>query len=39
MDLTEIGCEGVDWNHLAQNRGRWKGCCEHENEPSGSVFF
>jgi hypothetical protein len=20
MDLTEIGLEGVDWNHLAQDR-------------------
>jgi len=20
MDLTEIGCEGVDWRHLAQDR-------------------
>jgi hypothetical protein len=24
MDLREIGCEGVDWVHLAQNRDRWQ---------------
>jgi len=24
MDLTEIGCEGVDWMHLAQDRKRWR---------------
>jgi hypothetical protein len=30
MDLREIGCEGVDWIHLA-------GCCEHSNETSGSI--
>jgi hypothetical protein len=23
MDLREIGWEGVEWIHLAQDRGRW----------------
>jgi hypothetical protein len=24
MDLTEIGWEGVDWIHLAQDRDQWR---------------
>ena len=24
MDLLEVGCGGVDWIELAQNRDRWK---------------
>jgi hypothetical protein len=24
MDLMEIGWEGVDWIHLAQDRDRWR---------------
>jgi hypothetical protein len=24
MDLREIGCGGVEWIHLAQDRGRWR---------------
>jgi hypothetical protein len=23
MDLRELGWEGVDWMHLAQDRGQW----------------
>jgi hypothetical protein len=23
MDATEIGSKGVDWIHLAQDRGQW----------------
>jgi len=23
MDLQEVGCEGMDWIELAQNRGSW----------------
>jgi hypothetical protein len=24
MDLQEIGCEGVDWMHLTQDRDQWQ---------------
>jgi hypothetical protein len=24
MDLREIGCGGVEWIHLAQDRDRWR---------------
>jgi hypothetical protein len=34
MDLREIGWRGMDWIDLAQ---AVEGCCEHGNEPSGSV--
>jgi hypothetical protein len=23
MDLQEVGCEGMDWSGLAQDRDRW----------------
>ena len=23
MDLREVGCEGMDWNDLTQDRDRW----------------
>jgi hypothetical protein len=23
-DLQEVGCEGMDWLHLAQDRDRWR---------------
>jgi hypothetical protein len=26
MDLREIGWEGVDWMHLAQDRDQWQTC-------------
>jgi len=37
MDLREIGWEIMDWILLAQDRDWCRACCEHNNEPSGSV--
>jgi hypothetical protein len=24
MDLQEVGCRGMDWNEVAQDRDRWQ---------------
>jgi hypothetical protein len=37
MDLGEIRFVDVDWIHLAQDRDRWRGSCEHSDEPSSSI--
>jgi hypothetical protein len=26
MDLREIGWDGIDWIHLAQDRDKWRAC-------------
>jgi len=36
IDLQEVGCEGMDWIELAQERWQVAGTCECGNEPSGS---
>ena len=30
MGLQEVGCEGVDWFDLAQDRDRWRGLVNAE---------
>jgi len=37
MDLREIGWEGVDWLHLAQNKDQQQAVVNMVNEPSGSI--
>jgi hypothetical protein len=36
MNLQEVGCGGMDWIGLAQDR-QVAGNCECGNEPSGSI--
>jgi len=37
MDLQEVGCEGMDWNNVAQHKGQVVGTCECNNKTSGSI--
>ena len=39
MDLQKVGCGGMDWTELAQDRDRWQGICECGNERLGSIKF
>jgi len=35
--FREVGCRGVDWIELAQDKDRWQALLNAFNEPSGSV--
>ena len=37
MDLQEVGYGGMDWIELTQDRDQVAGCCEFDNERSGSI--
>jgi hypothetical protein len=37
IDPTEIGWEGVDWIHLAQDRDQWQVLVNTVLEPSDSI--
>jgi hypothetical protein len=39
MYLKEIGWDGVDWIHLAQDRVQWGGPCELGNDLSSSTIM
>jgi hypothetical protein len=36
-DFQKVGCGGMDWIEVVQDRNRWRGPCECGNEPSGSI--
>jgi hypothetical protein len=37
MDIIEMGCDGVDWMDMVQDRDQLQGSCGHGIEPSGSI--
>ena len=36
-DLREVGCGGMNWIEVAQDKDRWGGTCECGNEISVSI--
>jgi hypothetical protein len=39
MDPIEIRLDDMDWIHLRLDRVYVVGCCEHGNEPLGSIKY
>jgi hypothetical protein len=37
MDLQEVGCGGMDWIKMAQDKDKVAGTCDCGNKPSGSI--
>ena len=37
MDLNGVGLEGLDWLDWSRTGGQLAGCCERDNELSGSI--
>ena len=37
MDLQELGCGGMDWINLAEDKDRWQALVNAIMKPSGSI--
>jgi hypothetical protein len=38
MDLKEIGCDYMDWTHVAQDAGQMTGSCNFGSHKSGDFI-